>query len=215
MNDRHLWNKLAKENWKFYIYNNKGRDISDGDFIQSGEEDYKKLVIDDEIITAHFAHKENCTALEIGCGAGRLLRPMAKDFGRVIGIDVSEEMIKHARDRVDAELIVTDGASIPLEDNSVDFVFSYLVFQHIKSYVTVEDNFMHVARILKPGGIFKVLMRTELIRKDKVWYDRHFQWWEGVPFKQHMLEHLIKRFKFKLLKEELTGDGRVWMWLEK
>ena len=214
MNDKHLWNKLAKENYKFYINTELGREITYGQFIISGEDDYKKHVEDDEIITAHFAHKENCTALEIGCGAGRILRPMSRDFGHVIGTDISGEMLAKARDIVDAELLETDGEHIPLSDNSVDFVFSFLVFQHMKNYVLVENNFKDVVRILKPGGVFKVLMRTDLIR-NKEWHDRHFQWWEGVPFKQHMLEHLVKRFKFNLLKEELFDKERTWMWLEK
>jgi ubiquinone/menaquinone biosynthesis C-methylase UbiE len=214
VNDKNLWNQLAKKNWKFYIYTDKGKDISEGDFILSGEEDYQRLILEDLIITAHFPHKENLTALEIGCGAGRILRPMARDFGSVIGIDVSGEMIMHARDRVDADLYETDGEHIPLEDSSVDFIFSYLVFQYIKSYVVVENNFKEVARILKPGGVFKVLMRTDL-KRDKVWHDRHFQWWEGVPYKQHMIEHLVKRFHFKLLKEEILDKERTWLWVEK
>lgn len=213
-NDKNLWNNLAKKNWKFYIYTDKGKEISEGDFIQSGEEDYRRLILDDPIIQEKFPEKSTLSALEIGCGAGRILRPMARDFGRVIGVDVSSEMLKHARDQVDAELIETDGETIPLEDSSIDFVFSYLVFQHIKSYIVVENNFKAVARILKPGGLFKVLMRTDL-KRDKAWHDRNFQWWEGVPYKQHMLEHLVKRFKFRNLKEEVLDKERTWLWVEK
>ena len=214
MNDKHLWDKLAKENYRFYIYTDLGREITYGQFIASGEADYKKYVEDDPIIQEKFPDRSGLSALEIGCGAGRILRPMARDFGRVVGIDVSGEMIAKARDIVDAELLETDGEHIPLEDNSIDFVFSYLVFQHIKNYVLVENNFKDVARILKPGGLFKVLMRTDL-KRDKVWHDRHFQWWEGVPYKQHMIEHLVRRFHFKNLKEEVCDKERTWLWLEK
>jgi SAM-dependent methyltransferase len=217
VNDRNLWNQLAKKNWKFYIYTDKGKDISNGDWVLSGEEDYKRLISDDPIISGKFPRETWATlsALEIGCGAGRILKPMVRDFGRVVGIDVSSEMLAHARDRdIDAELIETDGETIPLEDSSIDFVFSYLVFQHIKSYVVVENNFKAVARILKPGGLFKVLMRTDL-KRDKVWHDRNFQWWEGVPYKQHMIGHLVKRFKFKNLKEEVLDKERTWLWLGK
>jgi len=213
-NDKNLWNKLAKENFRFYINTAFGRGITHLQFIVSGEDDYRKLVEEDPIINEHFPNKENLTALEIGCGAGRILRPMARDFGHVIGTDVSGEMLAKARDIVDAELLETDGETIPLPDSSVDFVFSFLVFQHMKSYVIVENNFKEVARILKPGGVFKVLMRTDLIR-NKEWHDRNFEWWEGVPFKQHMIEHLVKRFKFKLLKEEILDKERTWLWVEK
>ena len=33
-------------------------------------------------------------ALEIGCGIGRLLIPMARRFSRVIGVDVAPTMLK-------------------------------------------------------------------------------------------------------------------------
>jgi len=214
MNDKNLWNKLAKENYKFYVYTDKGREVTYNEFIESGEADYRRFVLDDPIIQEKFPDRSELTALEIGCGAARILRPMARDFGHVIGIDISSEMLNHARDIVDAELIETDGEHIPLEDSSVDFIFSYTVFQHMKNYVLVENNFKDAARILKSGGIFKVLMRTDL-KRNKVWHDRNFQWWEGVPFKQHMLEHLVRRFHFTLLKEEVFDEERTWMWLEK
>ena len=39
-------------------------------------------------------------ALEIGCGPGRLLKPMAEKFGEIHGVDVSDEMIGLARRRL-------------------------------------------------------------------------------------------------------------------
>ena len=214
MNDSYLWNSLARKNWKFYIYTDEGREISDEDFWKSGEKAYKDLVFDDEIITSHFPNKKDCRALEIGCGVGRILVPMSKDFGSVVGIDVSSEMVKLGKEMTQLELLETPGDTIPLSDNSVDFVLSYLVFQHIKSYVIVEDYFKEVYRVLKPGGVFKVLLRSENQRKDK-WYRTKMAWWNGVHFKGHMVDHLVRRFKYKELKREDFDGGRVWLWIEK
>ena len=39
-------------------------------------------------------------ALEIGCGPGRLMRPMSRHFGEIHGVDVSDEMIRLAREKL-------------------------------------------------------------------------------------------------------------------
>ena len=39
-------------------------------------------------------------ALEIGCGPGRLMKPLSRHFGEIYGVDVSDEMIRIARERL-------------------------------------------------------------------------------------------------------------------
>src|SRR5437016_13747312 len=39
-------------------------------------------------------------ALEIGCGPGRLMKPLSRHFGEICGVDVSDEMIRLARERL-------------------------------------------------------------------------------------------------------------------
>jgi len=38
--------------------------------------------------------------LEIGCGAGRMTKYLAELFGEVHGVDVSDEMVRVGRDRL-------------------------------------------------------------------------------------------------------------------
>ena len=38
-------------------------------------------------------------ALEIGCGPGRLMKPLSRNFGEIHGVDVSDEMVRLARER--------------------------------------------------------------------------------------------------------------------
>ena len=47
----------------------------------------------------------------------------------------------------------TDGVHLPLEDESVDFVFSYEVFQHLPSRDVMHANLVEVARVLRPDGL--------------------------------------------------------------
>ena len=212
MNEKELWNRLAIKNYKYYIYSDKGKNVTDVEFDESGERDYIKFISDDNIINNKFPNKNKITILEIGCGAGRLLKPMSRDFEKVIGVDISELMIFQIKQRIknlnNIIAIVTDGQSIPLLYNSVDLVFSYTVFQHIKNYTTIENNFKNIYKILKPSCIFKVLLGC-------VKYKNMDSWWSGICFTEEMIDDLINISGYKLLKREYTLDNRVWLWLEK
>lgn len=95
---------------------------------------------------------ESC--VEIGCGAGRLTHRIALDFKHVYGIDVSADQIAYARSHVPANVSfhVTDGATIPLPDDSTSGVFSTHVFQHFESLEAALVNFREIHRVLSQGG---------------------------------------------------------------
>lgn len=201
MNEKNLWNKLATRDYRYYILARKN---TDEEFDMSGESDCQRLVLDDEMIT------KRKSILEIGCGAGRLLIPMARDFETVIGIDISEIMIGYAKDRLkncnNVTVMATDGKSIPCQSDSIDFIFSYIVFQHIKDYSVIKNYFNEIHRTLKRGGLLKILLgRTE--------YKNLNAWWSGVCCTDEMISELTN--EYKVLKQEYTSDNRVWLWLEK
>ena len=99
---------------------------------------------------------ESC--LEIGCGVGRITRQLDSVFGKVFAVDVSEEMIRHARqvvsDRVEFSLI--NGLHLPYKDRSIASVFSTFVLQHLDDATIGFAYFREFARVLKPGGTFMV-----------------------------------------------------------
>jgi len=205
MNQKQLWDDLAKKNSKYYINSDYGKGITEGEFRESGRQDYIKYILKDDLVSF------NGTFLEIGCGTGRMTEFISGIYRKVIGIDISGEMIKQAKERINPliniEFKETDGSTIPLKDNTVDIAFSYLVFQHFKERSMVEKNFEEVYRVLKPGGIFKVR-----IRSDKVDLDR---WWGGVEYTEQSIGQLIKKIGYKLLKTEPVGDYGFWIWLKK
>ncbi len=100
------------------------------------------------------------SALEIGCGPGRLMLPLSEIFGTVQGVDVSGEMIALARENLRdvprAEVRQNSGADLAgLADESVDFCYSFAVFQHIPDKDVVWSYLREACRVLKPGGILK------------------------------------------------------------
>jgi len=99
------------------------------------------------------------TCVEIGCGAGRLTRPMADFFTHVHGIDVAAGMLDRARTATDGLPVTlhhSDGLTLPLRDASVDAVFCAHVFQHLDSEEDALANWREIARVLRPGGSLMV-----------------------------------------------------------
>lgn len=202
-NQKMLWDNLARSNAKYYIYTKYGKGITEEQFMESGSKDYQQYITDDPLI------EEGETILDIGCGIGRLLACMVKDprFKKVVGVDISGAMIWEAQKRLgdlpNLQLIETSGYSFPLADNSIDFAFSYLVFQHFKTVEMLESNFREVYRVLKPQGLFKVRVRTDKADLSV--------WAGGV----NCDEKVALSTGFKLIKKEFISKDRLWLWLEK
>lgn len=206
MNQKQLWEDLAKKNSKYYINSDKGKGITEEEFRMSGACDFNKYIINDKSIV------RSGVFLEIGCGNGRMTEFIAHSFDTVVGIDISGEMIRQAKERVgsigNVEFMETDGNVIPLPDNFVDVAFSYLVFQHFKTKEMVENNFHEVRRVLLPEGVFKVLLRTDKI-------DSLDPWWSGVNYDKKEIVQLCEKTKLHLDGMEFVGDYGVWVWMRK
>ena len=99
---------------------------------------------------------QNDLVLELGCGVGRIGRELAPRCRHWIGVDISENMIEHARDR----LTTCDNVSFHrldrnnldmLENNSIDKAYSIAVFCHMDK----EDLYFYMQelnRVVRPGG---------------------------------------------------------------
>jgi SAM-dependent methyltransferase len=101
----------------------------------------------------------NKVALEIGYGGGRLMQASAKIFSKVVGIDIlgkkcSDYTASFLRENnvENFELLhYNDRSSINSE--SIDFVYSHIVFQHFNKIDYFHDYFALIKRSLKPGGV--------------------------------------------------------------
>jgi len=75
-------------------------------------------------------------ALDFGCGVGRVTIPLASRCREVVGVDVADSMLAHARELC-GRLNVTNARFLKIQDTLAgldgrfDFVHSYIVFQHI------------------------------------------------------------------------------------
>lgn len=133
------WNVISVRNPYWAVLSVEkylGGDISANDkaeFFASGEHFISDLL---GMVNKHFGHfNSQGTALDFGCGVGRLVIPLARRFAQVIGVDIADPMLALARTHVqDAGLdnVVLQKADAVLGAREVaDFVNSFIVIQHI------------------------------------------------------------------------------------
>ena len=123
-------------------------------------------------------------ALDVGCGAGWLSRRLAKLLpeGRVVGMDISEEMIRRARRAsVDCEnlmFVTGEVQEIPWEAN----FFSHAISVE-SSYYWPDPavGIREISRVLKPGGSAWILINYY---RDN---PHCHQWGDLLAVKTHLL----------------------------
>ena len=95
--------------------------------------------------------------IDFGCGAGRLSRALAEQFESGLGIDIARPMVETAstnnRDRPGLEFqLNTDPDLGFLDDDSIDFVCTHIVLQHMPE--ALQRVFIaELLRVLAPGGV--------------------------------------------------------------
>lgn len=116
--------------------------------------------------------------LEVGVGTGLSL-PYYSDGSRVVGIDLSEEMLEKARVRVAKnglshveELAIMDCERLDYPDESFDVVAAQCVVNTVPNPEKALEEF---ARVLRPGGEIILLNRIGAEAGPRLAFERWFQ----------------------------------------
>jgi malonyl-CoA O-methyltransferase len=93
--------------------------------------------------------------LELGCGTGLNTEWLAEQAGQVVATDVSEEMLAHARERLNTDSVSLQALDVtepwPFEAGRFDAVVATLVLEHVEALGPV---FREARRVLRDGGTF-------------------------------------------------------------
>jgi ubiquinone/menaquinone biosynthesis C-methylase UbiE len=209
------WNGRAKENAQYYVQNEKEQ-WDRREFFRSGEISVANDVMTDmAAICGGRRSPLDLRMLEIGCGVGRMTRMLARIFGHVTGVDISEEMIRQARENTadleNVDLLVGDGCTLAgLPDDGYDFAYSFIVFQHIPAYSVMASYCQEVYRVLKSRGLFKFQVQgyTGLTRSE-------LDTWVGHPVSEGEAAQLAEESGFALVRQEGAGSQWYWLWFRK
>lgn len=140
------------------------------EFFQTGEEEIAMLMENTERLGYP---KERGSALDFGCGVGRLTRPLAGYFTECCGIDISESMIAKAEDLnaliPNCKFLSNQDEHLKIfPDNSFDLIYTRLVLQHVPKICTIKSYIAEFMRILKPGGLLAFQLPSRIPFKKRI-----------------------------------------------
>jgi len=148
-----FWDERAREHALFFVDNRLDYRSPDLESFWAGGAE----ALDGMLGAVGAEVRAEDVVVDIGCGVGRLTRVLAARARRVIGVDVSAEMLARARELnpglTHVEWIHGDGRGLPgVGDGSVDACVSHVVFQHIPDPAVTLGYVCEMGRVLRPGG---------------------------------------------------------------
>jgi ubiquinone/menaquinone biosynthesis C-methylase UbiE len=205
------WDSRARENAKWFINTAKLLQ-SDDEFYDTGRVEVEKWLAGDLLLLTQGRDPTSLRLLEIGCGIGRMTKHLSRTFGEVCGIDVSGEMIRLGRDRLQSlsnvRLYETSGLDFAqFSDEYFDVIVSAYVFQHVPTPEVIRSNIKDAYRVLNPGGVLRFQVNSvsnpefDLIQKDT---------WTGATFTEKDIRTVSDEIGAQLIS--ISGVGTQYCW---
>jgi SAM-dependent methyltransferase len=193
--DKERWNEGA-ESWI--------------EFVRSGKNYYSEY-LNGPALKRMVGEVEGEKVLDVGCGEGCFSRFFAKAGAEVIGIDLSDALIKAAveeeeRHPLGVKYFVADAAHLDvLESESFDVVFSYMALMDIRDY---EGAISEAARVLKKGGRFVVLIEHPCFSFGRVFDGKAVSGWETRSCEDGSKEYLYYWIADYLIRHSYTVEWK-------
>ena len=133
-----------------------------------GEEQLKKWEIAKKLINL----SKNDRVLDLGCGTGLITEKISKKVDSIVGLDLSEEMIKNSIKRNNISYVVGNAKKLPFENNEFDKVVSFTVIQDIDKWDYVLKE---IKRVSKGEILITVLKRKKNLTELKKIISAYFK----------------------------------------
>ena len=141
-------------------------------------------------------------AVEIGPGGGRWTQYLLP-FKHLYAVDFHIELLEVLRKNFSEKNITfvkNNGTDFPgIEDNSIDYVFSFGVFVHLDTDI-IDSYLQNMKRIVKPGGCIVI----QYSDKTKIMAQNEQSFSENTP---EIMRGMVQRAGYTILEEDLTS---IW-----
>jgi ubiquinone/menaquinone biosynthesis C-methylase UbiE len=133
-------------------------------FVRFCESEFGSAVMDREAAYIEQYVAPDDQILDVGCGIGSLEERFT-DYD-IVGIDISEAMVRTARQRTPAPFLVGDARTLPVRTDAVDAVVFVATLEFISE---VDVVLQEATRVLRPGGRIVALIlntRSEYVQSN-------------------------------------------------
>ncbi len=217
---KNKWERLAQLDPLWAVWTDpkhKGRCWDPAAFYELGEREVARLLAELEKRRHSICFG---SALDFGCGVGRLTRPLARRFGRAVGIDISPAMIEYAQSQTaeqNVQYILNSEPCLPL-DAEFDFVLSRNTLQHMPPPL-IELYLTELVRVLSDKGLLVFQMPATRIcdgEDSAEWLplgtavdDDGYPRMDMYGIRKERIEEIIAQAKGRVIdvREDLTAVG--------
>jgi len=154
---QNTWNELGKRDafWSILTDSDKkDNKWNIEEFFTTGQKEITSIIEYLKSLRINIQYKK---ALDFGCGVGRLTQALGYHFDEVYGVDIAPSMIELAEKYnvhgAKCKYCLNESDNLNLfADNTFNFIYSNIVFQHMKPKYS-KKYIKEFLRILLPGGL--------------------------------------------------------------
>jgi ubiquinone/menaquinone biosynthesis C-methylase UbiE len=115
--------------------------------------------------------KERNRALDFGCGVGRLTQPLAEYFEECTGVDISDSMVRRAKELSKSEkchFLLNDRPTLPFPNHHFDLIYTSIVLQHVPQKTLIRRYISEFVRTLKKDGLLVMQIPSHIKLRNRL-----------------------------------------------
>ncbi|BBJ23771.1 methyltransferase domain-containing protein [Candidatus Nitrotoga sp. AM1P] len=153
---------------------------------------------------------QHCTVLDVACGEGYGAAMVAETAYKVVGVDLSVDVIQHAknnyRHHANLQFVTASCECLPFSDASFDFAISFETIEHIEKQ---KEFISELTRVLRPDGVLILSSPNKRLYSDA--HDYHNEFHVRELYRNELEELLHVAFPHIFwLGQKLLFHSAIW-----